>query len=623
MQQVTETYRIAMLEQNRGRGAMRFKIDVVDPKASADATLSDNGHLYYSSLPEIVFDNIPSNTYATFEPGRWICDGSQLIPSRTATIKQGYVSNDLSLINGVHATPPVVRTIFSVERTFPAITLTFDDTCNDFPKTVTINAYRNGNIVKTVVAHPDSSTFEIMPEDRRGFENVTIIDIIFTDMGKAYRRARLQKILFGYILSIENDIIKSSKFSMEVDPMTRYLPTKKIDFTILNYSGDYDIDNPYGIWRDIEERIPIEAEYGIRISRGARWGDMYEQTWADANATTWGELYDGEYFIWLPAGHFYLDSLPSSRNYEVQFKAITILDFMTEKYYRGMFKNQTLYDVAEDVLRAAGVPEMADGSNPWKLWDGLHNITTSAAMPIVAGREALQLIAHAAQCVLYVDRDGYIRIEPLPDIQYDTKIGFESITGGLPSIEKSPAIKGVKCNVYSYRTSSEIEQVFNGQFTVNANEPITLEYGGQFTDINISISGGTYEAFTNAAIITFTSSGTKDIVITGRRIEPVTTYVSTSVVDARATSIWEELDNPMVTSGDVGHNICKWAQNYWLYRNVHVFNYRGNPEIDALDKIHTQGRFTDDVSAYVINNTINFNSGGYSGNMVLKKVEVE
>ena len=42
-------------------------------------------------------------------------------------------------------------------------------------------------------------------------------------------------------------------------------------------------------------------------------------------------------------------------------------------------------------------------------------------------KRQVQLIAHAACCVLYTDREGYIRIEPANDVQDNFKLDFHTM----------------------------------------------------------------------------------------------------------------------------------------------------------------------------------------------------
>ena len=84
-------------------------------------------------------------------------------------------------------------------------------------------------------------------------------------------------------------------------------------------------------------------------------------------------------------------------------------------FMKGVYRPSgiSLKALAEEVLLDAGLPEREDGLPPWKLHESLDDIYTVAPLPMVRHSECLQMIANAAGCAMYVDREGFLNIEPI------------------------------------------------------------------------------------------------------------------------------------------------------------------------------------------------------------------
>jgi hypothetical protein len=111
--------------------------------------------------------------------------------------------------------------------------------------------------------------------------------------------------------------------------------------------------------------------------------------------------------------------------------------------------SRTLYDLAEKVLIAADLPLNNDGTVKWVIDESLKSITTTAPLPRDTLANCLQVIANAGECVLYQDRSGTLRVEPLKFDVTDYKINlFNSYSKSEITVAKP--IKQVSVKVYSY-----------------------------------------------------------------------------------------------------------------------------------------------------------------------------
>src|SRR5690606_3509670 len=148
-------------------------------------------------------------------------------------------------------------------------------------------------------------------------------------------------------------------------------------------------DNQAGISKYLAERQEIQVRYGYKIGSGIEW---------------------------IPGGTFYLSGWDAPQNgLYATFEARDILEFMNGIFMKGLYRPDgiSLKALAEEVLLDAGLPERKDGLPPWKLHESLDDIYTVAPLPLVRHSECLQMIANAAGCAMYVDREGFLRIEPI------------------------------------------------------------------------------------------------------------------------------------------------------------------------------------------------------------------
>jgi hypothetical protein len=100
-------------------------------------------------------------------------------------------------------------------------------------------------------------------------------------------------------------------------------------------------------------------------------------------------------------------------------------------------------------LNDANLPLNDDGTVKWVIDESLKDITTTAPLPVDTLANCLQLIANAGMCVLYQDRNGTLRIEPLKEDVADYKIdSFNSYSKSEVTLGKP--IKYVEMKVYFY-----------------------------------------------------------------------------------------------------------------------------------------------------------------------------
>ena len=195
----------------------------------------------------------------------------------------------------------------------------------------------------------------------------------------------------------DKDIASVSK-KEDVDPLSRRVPKETLSFSIFDFDGDYNPSNPIGKWSKLDENSKITIQFGFEISKGT--------------------------IEWLSPDYYILDARPTVSSGVATFTASSELCKLTNKYYKGIYSNSNLYDLAVSVLEDAGI-----NSQNYEVDNSLKNMLTNAPLPVSTHLNCLQLIAHAARCTLKTV-SGVIKIEPFSStITPDTFVlGLDSIS---------------------------------------------------------------------------------------------------------------------------------------------------------------------------------------------------
>lgn len=302
-----------------------------------------------------------SNAYAGYA-GSWLCDE-----------------------NGVFDPVPTISFDFPVllEGTIPGLTLTWSTIYGEWASEFRITAY-NGDKSVFIQTFVNDGITALVEADIRGYTKLTIEILRWS---KPYRRARMEGVVFGIQKVYGKSDIMSYSATMHVNPLSAELPKSEITFEIKNLNGEFNPDNPQGAEKYIMERQRVTVSYGYKL------GDTVE---------------------WIPGGIFYLSDWETPQNgITATLKARDAFELMADTY-TGPARG-TLYQIAKAALTQANLPSLPDGHPRWFLHPYLERVTVSedAELRNCSIAEVLQYAANAGCCVLYQNRRGQVRIEPL------------------------------------------------------------------------------------------------------------------------------------------------------------------------------------------------------------------
>ncbi|HHW90737.1 MAG TPA: hypothetical protein GX745_07550, partial [Clostridiales bacterium] len=478
---------------------IEIQLGLTDPEAVESVVPIATDLAPFAHLDQVVSREVRNITpYATLERNLWVLDGSKKILPTTNFIDTSYVGNLLSNSDCTFTSNPVVELTFP--RVFnsylPGLIIVWDTAHGDYAVDFKITLYKEGVKGSEKLVTGNDTTRTIVDMDINEYDRI-VIEIL--KWSSPRRRARIAKIHLGHSITYEKgDLFGTFTHSQEVDPLSAKLPKMSLKFSVNNVDDSYNPYNQTGISKYLMERQEIQVRYGYRTKHDVEWIILEDLTWGDIEGRSWGELAiynEGKGIEWIPGGTFYLSGWDAPQNgLYANFEARDILEFMNGIFMKGVYRPSgiSLKALAEEVLLDAGLPERKDGLPPWKLHESLDDIYTVAPLPMVRHSECLQMIANAAGCAMYVDREGFLNIEPIAVFSSEAyfRISGTFRAGQSLTLPKSPStdwiwvdyrvddfnsykrpevaltkpLKQVDVSYYSFVVDTEAKEIYKGRF---------------------------------------------------------------------------------------------------------------------------------------------------------------
>ena len=629
MQPVSDAYREEMTRPVMGAAKLIVNLSVVDENAAPGAADKSEGQAYWSSVESaLTQDGAQKRSYATFEPGRWKADGALRIADEPggALLTEGYVSEAMSGADGRFKSPPVLALEFATPVSVPALTFRFDQVAGEWCTALTVTTWNGEEQLVQRQVLPKSVEHQELVQ----IERFNRLEIRFDETSRPFRRARLTRLMFGMELVFNQAELAEATQTMEVDPIGRRLPTGEFSFSAVNVNlltgnqnGMYDPDNSRGVWKYFEQRNPITVRYGQQLTGGMKWSDAAALKWADLVVSGWKEIYQGGIVEWIPGGRFYLTGQPAVEGLYAKFSATDALGLLDGSYYKGIWdgKPHSLWDLATAVLEDANLPRRREDELPWTLWEGLKQVTTTAPLPVKQHRECLQLIAHAACCLLYADREGVIRIQPDESSQTEVCIGLSAILENAPKVEKTASLLRVECPATVYTPTDKESQLHKGTYQVDGRLALHLTWN-QAAEVRVECEGAQVASqalYAAAGDLVLEGSGPATLIVNGKKLEISCQNGVASVENADENGIVETLDNPLITDLNRALAVAVWVREHLLRRSTYTCSTRGNPEMDPIDRVLLDTQWETAAPAQVLKNSLTYSGGGLKGEMILKR----
>ncbi len=437
---------------------------VSDPLAVERAKESDNGHIDTASALGIfgaAGDDYPR--YACLEPNAWLLDGRTIAPEMPRE-KQGYISSQVSQRQGQTApflSHPIIAITFSeaIKNIMPGITLQWSTAYNEFAVGYTLSVYSNNQIVyhESIADNKDiMNCFDVM------LDTYDTIVLEISEWSLPNRHARVEGITIGTVKVFDKNSILDFSQTLSADPLSLILPKSEISFSISNLNGEWNPDNPQGVYKYLLERQEITAKYGYKINGATEW---------------------------IPCGKFYISEWNTPQNGIVaSFTARDVLGLADIPFILPTVRTMNLYELCEIAGAEAGLTG-TDVFIDNSLKD--YSVTIPDDFDYTCA-EVLQLCANASLCVMRIDRSGSLHIEKLNNSVTDYQINrFNSYKNAEYEISKPLMQVDVNEGLAVFNASAlgEVQKLSNPLITTQQTAMKLAEWTAGILSCRRTLSG--------------------------------------------------------------------------------------------------------------------------------------
>lgn len=429
---------------------------LVDVTAKSDSQLSVSDKQDFVNLNDLKEEKLEEILYGTLEKNQFALDGSRkLMPEELSGM--GWWSNEMSDENGNFITPLVMEMDFTSVHSSLGLTFVFskaDDYCNK----LNIKYYdTNGDMISNVNFFPNSYKFVC----NNIVENYAKIVITFYSTNNPYRYIKLYQILYGAEKIFEGENLMSGSLIEEVDLLSSEVTINTLDFTVYSEDDDFNIINPKGIFKLLQEKQKLKVTEFIKDEE-IDMGTLYLSEWKNKEYKT------------------------------MQFKAQDLIGVIDSTDFNGgMYTNVLFGNLIGEIMQSAGV-----GEDNYEIEECLKNIKITGYIPICSHRAALQKAIFTVGAIADCSRSDKIRIYTIPN-ELKSTIYMENKSDSSQEVLQNELVTGVEVTSHNYVEGTKLEELVKQELDVGNNKII-------FNDPvhNISCTGGTIIEYNcNYAII--------------------------------------------------------------------------------------------------------------------------
>lgn len=413
---------------------------LIDVTAKEDSQLSVNDKQDFVDLSDLKQDDIEEVKYGTCEKNQFALDGSfELMPEELENMC--WWSNMMSNENGEFEIPLVLTINFTETHSSLGLTFIFSKT-NDYCNKLNLKYYDiNGNLISNKDFEPNSYYYVC----NNIVENYAKIVVTLYSTNNPYRYLKLYKILYGAEKKFEGNNLMSANILEEINLVSSEVAINTLDFTVYSENDDFNIINPQGVYRLLQQRQKFEVTETIVEEEKIK-----------------------------EMGIFYLDTWINEKDKTMKFNAIDIIGVIDKTDFDGgMYDNITFANLIEEIFVSAGLT-----NNEYEIQEDLKNITLTGYIPVCSHRKALQQIIFAIGAVADCSRSSKIKIYTVKDSDNNNMIEKTKIFQGTKKIEQNELVTGISIVAHNYTKNSEIEEVYKGELEIginriNFNEPVS------------------------------------------------------------------------------------------------------------------------------------------------------
>lgn len=300
----------------------------------------------------------------------WYFDGWQVEAREFAT----------DYVNGVRPAPSLEFN-FSSNHSSAGLTVTFDSVNGEYATDFDMTAYDSTGAVITTTSVTGNTDIIAVPIGQ--LYNYRKVSVTIKKWSKPNRRARVMEVDFGFVKQYTDDQLINMSLVEEMDLMTGRLPSPEFKFTIDNSDRLFNILNPTGFYKYLQQKQQVIGEIGLDTGGG-----------------------NIEY---IPIANFLLQEWQSDQgSLTATFTARSNLDMMASFDVENLTPlTQSLYDLTVWMFGYCGITN-------YYIDPALQSVTTNTLIEKTNFRDLLQMVALAGCANIYVSRDNKITLKCKP-----------------------------------------------------------------------------------------------------------------------------------------------------------------------------------------------------------------
>lgn len=569
------------------------RVDVIysDTEISKDIRTDESGNSAISHPDEVFGAYLVPTVKGCTMDGNSTMDGSFQMMGDSVVL--GWWSGTLSGKDGVFATAPWIEISF-VKRPIISWVVLGDEKRQEYPVDFVLQYKRDGNIIYTDTVTANRQTqVRLTPQ----LEDITSIRLTISKWSKANACAKILKFYDRMMERYEGDAIEMFEVSEEMGAADGNYNIVSDTMTVNIFNKDRKFDKGYLrslmiLDRKLMPSIGIETNGVIKYQP---LGTFYSEEWKIDQDSQW-----------------------------VKCSAVDRLMRLQKKTYVGfpLTENASLYDIATDILLSIG--ETADTIS---ISEDLKSVTIPMAfLPKSTAWDALQEIANAGLCKIYVEREDKIYVRSERDAKTKSAIQIDksnmfSYSSSVSLTEFANRISVEYCDV---TLSDDMVDAVSVELNIepNASLELTLDYNTEvaFPAIesdNLNVLLTDFQGGVNACSVVAKNATTEKqkavLTVTGKAIEITTKTLTVQDDESVRNNGITEYSHP---SSDLvqSHEQAQYIANFLLEKmhageGVVTTTWRGNPELNLGDRYVSKDRFGDGQELVCEYNKFTFDGG--------------
>lgn len=351
----------------------RITFAVMAPDAkNAAVSGNDAGFLprYAQTLDDI---NEIGGRWASLEQNFWSLDGTfDIAPDDLNEVQTGWWSGFVSGADGTFENPPYVQYTFGGAISTLGWTLRFDEKAKQYPTEIRAEVLAaDGSVRETAMFRMKTplQTLRYYCPDYYG------VRFIFLRTSEPFRRVRLVQADFGLTQYYDRDSLGSVNLIYGAVPDASAFPSRELVFSFDNSDKAFNLLNPDGVYQFLQTGQIIKAQMVI----------------------------DG---VPVDMGDFMFTSADTSTSAILPTVTANDIAYTLDEYSfnAGRDEEVTLEEAVGEVIASTGL------DIPVRYGDGLAGRRVHMSVPVNSSvRKTLRMLAQAARCTLYIDRDSVLR----------------------------------------------------------------------------------------------------------------------------------------------------------------------------------------------------------------------